>query len=84
MTANGIDFKVEIDTQHGEIDITDVNDKKVAYAVIYTDSEQGVYGIFNEDGYAQELNLPRELYDNIADHDGEEAAYWLCSVSSCL
>lgn len=81
LTVNGIDFNVEIDTGFGEIEVTDVYGKKVAFAEADKNMEQGSYTIYDEDGDGEETSLPREIYDNLADGDGVEAAHWLCSIS---
>jgi hypothetical protein len=81
ITVNGIDFNVEIDTGFGEIEVTDINGNKVAFAEIDQNMEQGSYTVFDEDGEGEELPLPREIYNDLADGDGAEAAYWLCAIS---
>lgn len=80
ITVNGIDFNLEIDPGF-EIGVTDIHGNQVAFAEIDGNTEQGTYIIYDENGEPDEHSLPREIYDNLADGDGLEAAHWLCSIS---
>lgn len=82
LTVNGIDFNVEIDTDFGEIEVTDVHGNQVAFAEVCGNTEQGSYIIYDENGEVEdEKELPREIHDNLAYSDGLSAAHWLCSIS---
>jgi hypothetical protein len=58
LTVNGIDFNVEIDTGFGEIEVTDVYGKKVAFAEVDQNMEQGSYTIYDNDGDGEAASPP--------------------------